>query len=244
MNTLTEDSTASLAHCYERDGYVVIEDVFTTEECRVLKDEGQRVLREKAGKHSVFVGVAASSELFYKLASDQRIVDPLKELMPDGVMFLSDKFVFKSGEQRFGTPWHCDEAYWRGTRPKISVWIPLDDATADNGALKVIPGGHKQSWNHENSHKPAMNGEFGSTIGSLADDPDEQAICEMRAGSMLIFSDLLPHASTPNTAGLDRYAIIGTYQAPAPDDEFDTQFAARHVIVAGKRLGAATVRVR
>ena len=34
----------------------------------------------------------------------------------------------------------------------------------------------------------------------------------MKQGSALFFSDLLAHASCPNTSGKDRYAIIGTYQ--------------------------------
>lgn len=223
---------ANIAADYDRDGYVVIPEVLSRAECQALKEEGLRVLREHSdAKRSVFVGVAAASEVFYKLASDPRLVEPLKHIMPDGVMFLSDKFVYKSGTHRFGTPWHCDSAYWHNTRPKISIWIPLDDATAQNGTLKVIPGGHKRDWQHGNPDVTATNGEFVNVIGSLAEDTPDQLVCEIPAGSLLIFSDALPHASVPNSDGADRYAIISTYQAPAPDEPFDLGFSARHVIV-------------
>lgn len=238
MSTTISDSPISidipsdLAARYDRDGFVVIPDVLSEEECRELKAEGLRVLREHANpKASVYVGVAVASPSFYKLASDPRIIEVLKPLMPEGIMFMSDKFVFKSGEMAFGTPWHYDAAYWPNTRSKLSVWIPLDDATVANGALKVVPGGHKQEWRHAHSEGGKTGGEFVNTISDLPFDAPDEVVCEMKAGSLLVFSDLLPHASTPNTAGLDRYAIISTYHAPAPDDEFDVQFNARHVIV-------------
>jgi ectoine hydroxylase-related dioxygenase (phytanoyl-CoA dioxygenase family) len=224
-------SAEEIAARYDRDGFVVIPDVISREECLQLKAEGLRVLKEHASpKATVYVGVAAASDVFYKLASDPRIIEYLKPLMPDGIMFMSDKFVFKSGEQRFGTPWHCDEAYWHGTRPKISIWIPLDDVTAANGALRVIPGGHKQNWEHANEIKKETNGEFFNYIGKLQNEAPGEITCEMSAGSLLIFSDLLPHASTENTAGADRYAIISTYHSPVQEEPFDLQFPARHVV--------------
>lgn len=232
MSTISSEQFSAehqseLAAQYARDGFVVVPEVLSRDECRAFKEEGLRVLREHAKPNSsVFVGVAANSELFYKLASDARIVEVLRPLMPEGIMFMSDKFVWKSGEQSFGTPWHCDIAYWKNTRPKLSVWIPLDDVTAQNGALKVLPGGHKKEWLH-GSHSGV---EFGNRISELPENPAEQIICEMKAGGLLVFSDALPHASTPNIAGLDRYAVISTYHAPAPDEEFDKIFPARHVI--------------
>ena len=231
-NTTTQNLSAEeIAARYGRDGFVVIPDVISREECLELKAEGLRVLKEHASpKATVYVGVAAASDIFYKFASDPRIIEYLKPVMPDGIMFLSDKFVFKSGSKRFGTPWHCDEAYWRGTRSKVSIWIPLDDVTSANGALRVIPGGHKQNWQHDNQVRSETNGEFENTIGALQGEAPGEITCEMSAGSLLIFSDLLPHASTENTAGADRYAIISTYHASAEDEPFDLQFPARHVI--------------
>ena len=232
MNSLSEMTNVDLAAHYERDGFVVVPDVLSREECAALKEEGQRVLRAHAGKNnSVYVGVAAASKVYYDLASHPRIIEVLRPIMTDGIMFMSDKFVWKSGQHRFPSPWHCDIAYWRNTRPKLSVWIPLDDAKADNGALKVIPGGHKREWDHGTGDAAVTNNEFINTINFLPENPDVSIVVEMTAGSLLVFSDMLPHASTTNTAGLDRYAIISTYHAPAPDEEFDKMFAARHVIV-------------
>jgi phytanoyl-CoA hydroxylase len=223
------DASEPLAQRFERDGCVAVSGLFTRDECAALKAEGLEVLRGHARPGAtVYVGAAAASPVFYELASDPRVVAVLRELMPDGVMFMSDKLVFKSGVQPKPTPWHCDEAYWRGTRPKLSVWIALDDVTASNGALRVLPGGHHEKWTHT---RPDGGGEeFDMRIRDLDGREGETIVCEMTAGSALFFSDLLPHSSTPNTDGSDRYAIISTYHQPAPDEEFDLGFPARHVI--------------
>ena len=138
--------------------------------------------------------------------------------------------VFKSGAQRFASPWHIDAFYWRNTRPKLSVWIALDDVAADNGALIVVRGSHRQEWQSATSDMRDTNGEFNNVIEQKTWRPEDEVICEVPRGSAIFFSDLLVHASCENTAGKDRFSLISTYHGPAPDEEFDKQFPARHVI--------------
>jgi ectoine hydroxylase-related dioxygenase (phytanoyl-CoA dioxygenase family) len=226
---LVSDSAAA---AYERDGYVVVPELLSPAECDELKVEALRVMREHANpKATVYVGAAAASARFYRLADDSRILGVLRQLMPNGVMFLSDKLVFKSATQKFPTPWHIDYFYWRHTRPKLSVWIPLDDSLAANGTLKVVPGSHTRDWNaHQPGDLGATNHEFGNVIQNQTWPPEAEVTCELKRGGAIFFSDRLAHASCPNTAGLDRYAIISTYHAPADEEPFDRQFPARHLI--------------
>ncbi len=222
----------AVAAAYNRDGYHIVPELLTAKECEVFKAEALRVMRECAGpKRTVYVGAAAASPLFYRLADDPRIVSVLERIMPDGVMFMSDKIVFKSAAQTFPTPWHLDMFYWRNTRPKLSVWIPLDDSMAENGTLKVVPGSHHRDWQiRQSGDTSAPDREFVNIIRDQQWRPEDEVICELKRGGAIIFSDRLAHASCPNTAGTDRYAIISTYHAPALDEDFDKEFAARHVI--------------
>ncbi len=217
---------------YDRDGYWVAPSLLSAAECEELKKEALRVLKEKARPGAtVYVGVSAASAVYYRLADDPRVVEILRVIMPDGVAFMSDKFVFKSGQQRFPTPWHYDAAYWPDTRPKLSVWIPLDDATAANGTLKVVRGSHKREWHHQTGDASKTNNEFVSVISESQWTPADEVTCEIPRGSAIFFTDRTVHASCENVSGEDRYAIISTYHAPAEDEEFDKQFPARHVIV-------------
>lgn len=214
---------------YERDGYVIVRDLLTSNECEELKAEARRVLEQHAKPSaSVYVHVAVVSRKFRDLSENPRVVSVLEALMPDGVMFLSDKIVYKAADKAFATPWHIDRFYWRETRPKISVWIPLDDASAENGTLTVVPGSHTKDWAMVSKGLPS--GEFTEEVGNATWRQGEVVTCAIRRGTGVFFSDALVHGSAPNTSGRERFAIIGTYHAPQADEPFDLDFPARKVL--------------
>ena len=227
---MKKTSESSRAERFDRDGFVVVPDLIRAEECDRLKAEARRVL-DTLGRPgaSVHLHMAATSPLFQALAEDPRVVGALRDVMPHGVMFLSDKIVYKSADKTFATPWHIDCFYWRNTRPKLSVWIPLDDAAAENGTLTVVPGSHRKDWRMVK--KGLANGEFHDEIAHADWRDGDIVTCAIKRGTGIIFSDRLVHGSTANTAGRDRYAIISTYHAPAADEAFDLDFPARKVLV-------------
>lgn len=229
---MKKPSASNLAARYAQDGFVIIPDLLSAQECDMLKTEARRVLKDcaKPGA-SVHVHVAVVSQPFRELAENPKLLGALRPLMPQGIMFMSDKIVYKSADKTFATPWHIDCFYWRNTRPKLSVWIPLDDATAENGTLTVVPGSHKRDW--QMVKKGLANGEFHDEVSGASWGEGDVVTCAIKRGTAVIFSDRLVHGSTSNTAGTDRYAIIGTYHSPARDEPFDLDFPARKVLVAG-----------
>jgi ectoine hydroxylase-related dioxygenase (phytanoyl-CoA dioxygenase family) len=223
-------SPATLAANYARDGFVVVPDLLSPAECDQLKREARHVLDHNAQPgSSVYVHVAVVNPAFRALAEHPHVVEILKPVMPQGVMFLSDKIVYKSADKKFPTPWHIDCFYWRNTRPKLSVWIPLDDATAANGTLTVVPGSHKKDWHMVKI--AVQRGDFQYEINDSTWGEGDIVTCAIKRGTAIVFSDRLVHGSTANTAGQDRYAIISTYHAPALDEPFDLDFPARKVLV-------------
>lgn len=216
---------------YERDGYWIAPRLLSEADCDRLKAEAIAVLQQHAPpKASVFVGASVVSSMFRQLSDDPRLVGILRSLIPGDIAFMSDKIVFKSGSLRFASPWHIDAFYWQGTRPKLSVWIALDDVAADNGALVVVRGSHRQTWTSAASDMRNSNGEFNNVIERKLWGPENEVICAVPRGSAIFFSDGLVHASCENTSGKDRFSLISTYHSAAADEEFDKQFPARHVI--------------
>jgi ectoine hydroxylase len=222
-------SPETLRANYERDGFLIVPNLLSGEECARLKEEAHRVLNEvgKPGT-TVCLYAALNNAAFRALSEDPRVVGLLSAVMPGGVMFLNDKIVFKAADRAFATPWHIDYFYWKGTRPKVSVWIPLDDAAAENGTLTVVPGSHLKEWK---SKAGGVDGDFFNVADSEEWKDTEVVTCAMERGGAVVFSDRLMHGSTANTARKDRYVIIGTYQAPGADEPFDLDFPARKVLV-------------
>ncbi len=213
----------NIAQQFEQDGYLRVPDLFTPAEAVHLKTEMQAVVdavcdeRRQTGDNSwqdirhvgVYVGLAYRSTLFRQMVGAPRLLDLLEPLLGPDIEFLSDKAVFKDHDADFGSPWHQDHPYWQGSH-KLSLWVALDEATKDNGCLKLVPGSHKEYVIHDGA-------EDGRGFDHRLDKtqvPDEQAISvPLPIGGAIVFHDLTLHASHPNTQGTDRWVWIPTYRS-------------------------------
>lgn len=87
----------------------------------------------------------------------------------------------------------------------LTVWIPLVDATPQNGCLQVIPGLHKEQtvlwW---------KNPAWGIDDEDLADR--HIVTLPMRKGSVLLLHKLIPHRSTANLTDGIRWSVDLRYQ--------------------------------
>lgn len=231
----------SIKEQYLNNGYYILEDLFTEAEVKGLKIEIKNILtqvKEKNSlganetigdndftKHGVFVGLAANSVLFREAAARPRLVEALEQIISDHVIFLSDKVALKNADTDFGSPWHQDWPYWKGSH-KVSVWIALDTAEVENGCLKIIPGSHRQGIVN---HVGKSNDGKGFANRVRIEDIDENKVMSLpvSAGGAVIFHDLLLHASHANDSGRDRWALISTYKdGNLEDPDYDWATAA------------------
>jgi len=139
----------------------------------------------------------------------------LQQLIGPNVEFLSVKAVFKNGTTTFPSPWHQDWFYWQGSA-KLSIWIALDDATPENGCLRLVPGSHRE-------HFTPRNIDDGHGFGLRITDEDignrPIVTVPVSRGSAVIFHDLALHSSCPNVNGQDRWSVISTYRDGGVKDE-------------------------
>ncbi|MCQ6560759.1 phytanoyl-CoA dioxygenase family protein [Paenibacillus mendelii] len=207
----------TLKEQFDRQGYVVLPQLFSEDEVRLLKEEARAVLADKgADKVGVYVGMSIASSMFKAAAAKPELAAALKEVIGDSVIFLSDKIVFKNASTDFGSPWHQDYPYWEGSH-KFSVWIALDDATPENGCLRVVPGSHLLgAVRHGGDASDGMG--FGNRLGQ--EEIKESQVADLHAakGDAIIFHDLLFHSSFSNTSGKDRWALISTYKDGTLED--------------------------
>jgi hypothetical protein len=218
-----------IAADWKTQGFFVIERLLSDEECGFFKEEAVRVLENHARQGAtVHVGCATVSEVFAQLAEHPLLLDTLMEVMPEGIEFMSDKIVYKKPGKSFATPLHIDAWYWKNTRPKVSVWIPMVDTTKENGTLTVVPGSHLREWSKV-VHGGVNGGEFGVELAADHSGVVEAVACELHRGDAVVFSDRLLHGSTASEGVNERFAIIGTYHAPGHEAQ-DDQYSARKVL--------------
>ena len=217
IRTLTAEEIAT----FERDGYVVIPNVFPADELDAIDQEIDRLLDEPGndagGIHPTWIfQVARRSELARAFAEDERLLSLVQAVVYPGLAIHSTKLVPKPPHSDDVCHWHQDEAfYFRPDDPetlsrrRMSVWVPLQDAHELNGGLWVVPGSHV--WGIEDYHM-VETGQCRKVIDREAYANEHAIPLHVSAGSVVLFSAWLWHHSKNNQTDRVRRAFIVSYQ--------------------------------
>jgi ectoine hydroxylase len=170
----------------ERDGFTVLESVFSAGEVEALLDELTTLGREHAVLHneatitepngdairSVFA-VHRTSEIFADVAEDPRLVDVAKQVLGSDVYIHQSRVNLKPALHGQPFFWHSDFETWHieDGMPRmraISASVALTDNTEFNGPLMLVPGSHR--W-------------FVSCVGETPDSHYETSLQRQEVGT-------------------------------------------------------------
>jgi phytanoyl-CoA hydroxylase len=219
FSTLTEEQVAA----YDRDGFVLVPDVFDEETLAQAREEiepherqvndflrqvdGGRISVAAADRLTVALHLVTRSERLRDLCADPRLAGLCADLVGPRVRLYWDQAVYKQPHNDEPVPWHQDNGYtYVEPQAYLTCWIPLVDATLDNGCVWVLPGYHRRGtiahWNTELGWR------------CLPEETEGAVPVEAPAGSVVVFSSLTPHRTGPNHTDGVRSAYIVQY---APD---------------------------
>lgn len=145
----------------------------------------------------------------FELCSHPSIVQRLASLFgPNLLLWRTSLLLKETGSdegQRF--PWHQDGTYFNLIpEGNISFWIAIDEATEENGCVRLIPGSHTTIL----PELPSGEGDF---LGKLSDmkgiDTSKEIKMVLRPGQFFIFSERTLHSSEPNLSGKRRMSLVG-----------------------------------
>lgn len=132
---------------------------------------------------------------FDAIVRDPRVVDIIEDLMGPNIKLYYDQ-VFAKPPYAPANRYHQDSVFWRffASNFQITCQILLDDATIENGCVRVIPGSHNFGlidW----GHLPHV----------LTEDLLEQEVSvSLEAGDATFHHSLTLHCSGPNTTATRR----------------------------------------
>ena len=117
------------------------------------------------------------------------------------------------GEEISKHLWHQDLAYLESEAeetPMVNFWIPLVDATKENGCLEVIPASHKTGL------KPhgRLSAVWKRFIADEHLPPGRVVACPTRRGGAIVFHPKLVHRSRPNRSQGIRWSVDIRYSDP------------------------------
>jgi ectoine hydroxylase-related dioxygenase (phytanoyl-CoA dioxygenase family) len=158
-------------------------------------------------------------ETFRKLAGHERLVDAVASVLGSDLNLQHSKLNLKPARVGTVVEWHQDLAYLPHTNDDLmTVLIYLDDTTAENSCLRVIPRCHTHYFDHHT--------EDGYFAGMITEDVESGKYghpvnCEGPAGSVVFMHAITPHSSLPNRSDKPRRTLIFEYRAA---DSFPIQW--------------------
>ena len=220
---------------YDRNGFVVIPDMLSQEDCDRLLVEAAEIGR---GNRGAVRGISKlpdnldDTEVLSRyltvqfphkaseLIRDEFIAHPaiakaLSHLIGPNVKCMQSMlFIKPSGKP--GQAWHQDE-HFIPTRDRslAGVWLALDDATIENGCLWVRPGSHADGVIYDTAPHGSADFDSGNHLTGTPDDADMGIPVEVKRGTAVIFNGYLHHRSLPNRApaGTFRRALVNHYMS-------------------------------
>lgn len=215
---------------FNRNGYVVIENILTTEEIEHYRSVYEAFLdnRIDASRFRSDLGgfvegdkPAEAKERITQIMLPSRLMPELLEeslhkktkgiaqqLLGADMDLDFDMLIDKAPHSDTPTPWHQDCAYWI-SMPDIraaSCWTALDDAWINNGCMWYVPGSHLLPVR---PHHPAGKG--GGALECEATEAEGIAV-EIRAGSCVWHHGGTLHYSRGNSTGKRRRAFINNFR--------------------------------
>jgi len=215
--------TPAQARAYDEDGFFVLEDAFDAATlARVVAEidpfeakveaflrglPDRRAFIARADEITFTTHLVQRSPVLRAFVAGPPFTDLVHDLVGLDVRLYWDQAVYKKPGTRAPFPWHQDNGYaFLEPQAYLTCWIALTDATEESGCPFVAPGIHRHGTL---CHRA-------SELGFVCHDatPASAVPVPARAGSIVVFSSLTPHATGPNRTRDVRKAYIVQY---APD---------------------------
>jgi phytanoyl-CoA hydroxylase len=214
FSALSPDQIAA----FDRDGFFVLRGALSPEvissvtaEIDPVEAAGEAALREAGGSFLIArvdeitftTHLVKSSPLLRDFVASAPFCGIVADLIGPDVRLYWDQAVYKKPDTAAHFPWHQDNGYaFVEPQAYVTCWIPLIDATEQNGCPWVVPGVHRRGTLRH----------WVSPYGlQCLDEPTNAVPVPADVGDVVVFSSLTPHATGPNATDSVRKSYIVQY---------------------------------
>ncbi|MCE9591176.1 MAG: phytanoyl-CoA dioxygenase family protein [Planctomycetes bacterium] len=215
---------------FRREGYLSIPALTTPEDVARIREIYDRLFTQRAGREKGDQFDLAGTDEEGKEAVMPQILNPagyapelndtlllanagvlVHQLFGDKASFGFAHAIYKPPRISPETPWHQDASYWNPDYDyqSISIWVPLQEATLENGCMQFIPRSHvgMNILRHRSiNNDPRIHG--------LELDPAEMhhvknaVACPLPPGGATVHGGYMMHYAGANKSDIPRRAII------------------------------------
>ena len=208
---------------FDDEGYLFLPSLFSAEEVAVLNQAAARIYsldreevwRESSGVPRTAFAAHTYDEAHGRLSRHPRLIRMVEQIIGERLYMHQYKINAKAPfdgdiwqwHQDFGT-WHRDDGMPEPRAMNIALF--LDDVTAANGPLMFLPKSHRAGVIEADHDTDTTSYPLWTLDRETVSKFAEVGGCVAPtgpAGSVLMFSSLLAHASPPNISPLPRTIV-------------------------------------
>jgi ectoine hydroxylase len=222
---------------FERDGFLIFEEMFSAAEVAVLRAEAARVAQVEADAvfregdaglpKSMFAlherAGPTASKAYRAAAHCPRVLDPIRQVLADEAVYLHhSKVNMKAAIDGTAWPWHQDFHTWHlvgiAAPTMATFMIMLDESSGFNGCLYFVPGSHvigrTDPYYDDSTAYKLWAAKPDDMKRIMADHPAPVAITGAPGTAALFHCNLL-HASGSNLSAHDRWQLYFCFNTVA-----------------------------
>jgi ectoine hydroxylase-related dioxygenase (phytanoyl-CoA dioxygenase family) len=220
---LTDEQAAD----FKRDGFIIVRGMFSADEMKEIAawTDDVEALPEVAGKHMMYFEQSLQNdgkrllnrlenfypyhEGFHALFDGERLKGGVSDLLGEPAVLYKEKINFKLPGGDGFKPHQDQQAGW-GTYADffITALVSIDEATTDNGCLKMVAGYHDKGL-----LAPEWEPMTDAQIAEMS-----PISCPTKPGDVVFFDSYAPHGSGPNLSDKKRRVLYVTYNRRSDGD--------------------------
>jgi ectoine hydroxylase-related dioxygenase (phytanoyl-CoA dioxygenase family) len=254
--------TQEQADFFREEGYLAVERITTDEEVVRMRGAYDEIFARRAGREEGMEYDVASADEEDTEPTLVQILEPgnyaealrdsryetnalaiSRQLLGPGCVYVGAFALLKPARIGSATPWHQDTAYWDPAlddlESNLSVWMPLQPATVENGCLYYIPGSHRAEVapHHHVNDDPKIHA---LELDEGYFDLSTSVACPLPAGGATFHGGRICHYAPPNTTEEPRRALVLAFRVTKPPLEPARDFYWQHQTdtYAAKKRGA------
>jgi ectoine hydroxylase-related dioxygenase (phytanoyl-CoA dioxygenase family) len=217
---LTEAQVAQ----YHEDGYVIPDFVMPDDVIESIQTRHAALLEKHPEFRDYCPAILQYDEGFADYCRNDEILDMVEQVIGPDIALWNSSFFAKPAGNGKATPWHQDGEYWP-IRPlaTCTVWLAVDDATPENGCLRIIKGSHKNKDLLKHETNPSDNLTLNQELLKTEYDESKAVDLVLKRGQISLHDVFLVHGSEPNTSPNPRRGM--TMRFMPTTSVFDHQLA-------------------
>ena len=186
---------------YHENGYVVPDFRLTSDELSEIRSAHDRLLAKHPEFRDYCPNLLAFDPGFLTTARHPEILDMVGQVIGPDFALWNSSFFAKPPKNGKRTPWHQDGEYWP-IRPlaTCTVWIAIDDATPENGCLRVIRGSHKDASLKQHRTVDADDVTLHQELMPDQYNEEDAVDLVLEAGQISLHDVFILHGSEANTS--------------------------------------------